>query len=551
MLYKQQLFRAVWQQTHRLVQFPYCSLLIWMLPLLLCSSGESSLIAHDEGLYAWRSRQMLDLGDWVAPWGHAHHKTPGIYWLIAITYKLFGTSEASARLPSMIAGIFSLLIFYEIGNIFLGKKLAWLAAAILSVEFLWLQSCRMVSPDVPMIMLVLLAILSLLKAEIYPKYSSIWIFIGGLSFGLGFLVRSFMIFLPMIALLPYLIGEHRRHRHLAKPMLYLGFAIGLIPTLIWLWFSWWRYGNLTFGELFQFVWDLNSEERNHNGILFYLWNLPLKSFPWFFFSLLGLGVTIYRPLPRYQLILVGFPLVLFAELSLFSTRLPHYALCLYPFIALLASVGLEWLGKIYDMGFIQRKEQRKVLSSFVISAKANLPRNLSYGFGLFSVVLLLASIIALTSLDAYISKYATLAFALGLGWLTLPLVWMGRYHFGQKFLSSRYWVASWLIPCWLTLALAGSLGFLGDYNPEFRVFFQQKAIASILQSHPVYFAQADDKNSILLNFYTPIHGKQVKTISQLPLFSYAWISAPKTTKRPTPYRIIGTVQDYQLIQVLP
>jgi 4-amino-4-deoxy-L-arabinose transferase-like glycosyltransferase len=551
MLHKQQLLQAVWQQIYRLVQFPYCSLLAWILPLLLCNSGESTLMAHDEGFYAWRSRQMLESGDWVAPWGHAHHKTPGIYWLIAATFKLFGISEFSARLPSAIAGIFSLLILYEIGNIVLGKKVAWLAAAILSVEFLWLQSCRLASPDVPMILLVLLAILSLIKAELHLKYTHIWTFIAGVSFGLGFLVRSFMIFLPMMALLPYLIGEHRRHRHLANPIFYLGLAVGLIPTLIWLCFSWWRYGNLSFGELFEFVLALSSEDRNHNGILFYFWNVPLKSFPWFFFSLLGLAVTIHRPLPRYHLILVGFPLVLFAELSFFSTRLSHYALCLYPFIALLAAVGLEWLSRIYDLGFIQRKEKRKVLSSFVISAKKNLPRNLSYGFGIFSIVLLLASIIALTSFDADISKYATLAFTLGSGWLTLPLVWIGRYCFGQKFLTSRYWVASYLIPCWLTLAVAGSLGFLGDYNPQFRVFFQQRAIASILQTHPVYFAQADDKNSILLNFYTPIHGKQVNTISQLPLFSYAWISEPNTEKLSTSYRVIGTLQNYQLIQILP
>jgi len=99
-------------------------------------------MAHDEGLYASRARLMFDSGDWIAPWEKPHHKTPGPYWLIASSYKLLGISDTSARLPSMIAGIFSLWLVYEIGKIMLGKKLAWLAAAILSVEFLWLQYCR-------------------------------------------------------------------------------------------------------------------------------------------------------------------------------------------------------------------------------------------------------------------------------------------------------------------------------------------------------------------------------------------------------------------------
>ncbi|WP_017652251.1 ArnT family glycosyltransferase [Fortiea contorta] len=581
MLHIQKLLQAVGQQIYRLVQFPYGGLLFWILPLLLCNSGDSSLIAHDEGLYAWRSRQMLDSGDWVAPWGNAHHKTPGIYWLIAISYKLFGVSEASARLPSMIAGILCLFILYEIGNIFLGKKVAWLAAAILSVEFLWLQSCRLASPDVPMILLVLFAILAFIKTELSRKYSHIWIFLAGLSFGLGFLLRSFMIFLPMAALLPYLIGEHRRHRHLTNPMFYLGFLTGLIPTLIWLWLSWRRYGHLSFGELFKFVIDLSSEDRNRNGLLFYVWNIPLKSFPWGFFSLLGLGLTIYRPIPRYHLILVGFPLVLFAELSLFSTRLSHYALCLYPFIALLAAVGLEWLSRIYDVawkcgvnnpggdvkfelwrcfGFQSYHNWRYASTSklknttlfyLAISAIRNLPRYLSYAFGVLGVVILLASIVALNSLDVDIKKYAITAAILGIGWLSLPVVWICRFHLQQKVFTSRYWIASWLIPCWLSLAVAGVLGLLGDYNPELRMFFQQRAIASILQTHPVYFAQADDKNSILLNFYTPIHGKRVNNLSEIPVFSYAWISAPKIETLSPNYRIIGSVKNYQLIQVLP
>ncbi|MBD2339833.1 glycosyltransferase family 39 protein [Calothrix sp. FACHB-156] len=600
MSYQIRLFPNIWRQIYLLARLPYLSLLIWLLPLLICNSGQSSLMAHDEGYYAGRARQMFESGDWIAPWGTAHHKTPGSYWLIATAYNLFGVSEFSARLPSAIASILALFILYEIGKIIVGKKVAWLAATILCVEFLWLQSSRLAAPDIPMILLVLLAILSLLKAELHPKYSDLLLFIAGLCFGLGFLTRSFMILLPMVALLPYLITEHRRHHHLANPRLYLGLVVGLIPVLIWLWLSWLRYGYESFGQLLGFVVELGSEDRNHNGILFYFWNIPLKSFPWFFFAILGLFVALRRPIANYQLILVGFPLVLFTELSIFSTRLSHYALGLYPFIALLAAVGLDWLGKIYQStqeargqgaggrgeklliknnasledgeritkiqprGVRLLPDKRKIAQSFAFNpdggnkllswirkAENNLPRNLSYAIGILGILLIAVSIFALITQDAYIRDRTNLGFILGLGWLMVPVVWIAHHRFGQKFLTENYWFASWLIPCWLTLAMAGSLGLLSDYNPTVKAFFQQPAIASILQTHPVSFVQVYDKNSVLLHFYTPIPGQEVDSISQLPAFSYAWIYKPQNSQLSTSYRILATLQEYQLIQILP
>ena len=534
------------------LRFTYFSLLVWILPLLLFNSGHNSLMAHDEGLYASRARLMFDSGDWIAPWEKPHHKTPGPYWLIASSYKLFGISDTSARLPSMIAGIFSLWLVYEIGKIMLGKKLARLAAAILSVEFLWLQYCRLSTPDVPMVFLVLLAIWSLIQTELHPKYRYFWSFLAGLSLGLGFLVRSFMIFLPIIALFPYLIGEHRRHRHLTNPILYLGFFIGLIPTAVWLWLSWLRYGNQSFEELFKFVVQLSSEDRYNNGPLFYIWNIPLIAFPWAFFGILGLFLTLRRPIVRYQLILVGFPLVLFCELSLFTTRFPHYSLCLYPFIAWLASVGLNWLGNIYQIEIPPQlpfqKAKKNILNLF---AKKNLPRNLSYGFGGLGVLLVIASIGVLTWGGSDIRKYATIGLAMGLGWLILPVVWISRYHFGKKFLTSDYWIAGWLIPCWLALATMGSIGLLSDYNPVLRTFLQQSAIASIIQTHPIYFVEIDAKTKVLLNFYFYTRPQPVASISQVPALGYVLIYNDQSPKLSRPHRIIGTGKEYQLIQVLP
>ncbi len=544
MSFKLPKYQLAWQRFRSWIGFPYLTLLFWILPLLLFNSGHSSLMAHDEGLYAWRSRQMFDSGNWINPWSQTHHKTPGPYWLIASSYTLFGISEASVRLPSMILGVLSIFILYEIGKILLNQKIAWLAAAILSLEFLWLQYCRLGTPDVPMIFLVLLAILALLKAELNSQYRYIYSLIVGVCFGIGFLARSFMIFLPMIALFPYLIGEHRRHRHLTNPILYLGFLLGLIPTFIWLWLNFSNYGIDTIEELLEFVFRLGSKVRGNNGILFYLWNVPIKAFPWFFFAIIGIFLTWRRPIYRYQLILVGLPLVLFCEISIFSTRLPHYSLSLYPFIALLAALGLVWLGNV---GFDGKMENQQTTLAYI----NKLPRNLSYGSGVLAILLLLMCSFVFIWGSGEIRKYATVGLALGCGCLILPSVWIGRYRLGKKFLNSNYWLAGWLIPAWLALAVIGSHGFLSDYNPDLRSFLAQPAIAQILQNNSIQFVKVGGKTGVLLDFYTPHHGDDVDTISELPVYSYAWLSPQRATDLSTPHRVLGTVQKHQLIQVLP
>ncbi|MEO1432352.1 MAG: glycosyltransferase family 39 protein [Cyanobacteria bacterium J06633_8] len=593
--------------------FPYLSLLVWMLPLLLFGISNNSLMAHDEGLYAWRSRLMFDSGDWINPWETPHHKTPGFYWLIAIFYSLFGISEISVRLPNLIGSILSLFLVYEIGKILFNKKVAWLASAILSVEFLWLQYSRLGTPDIGMVFLVLLGISSLLKSELNPKHRYIWGLITGLSFSLGFLFRSFMIFLPIIALSPYLILQHRRHKHLANRMLYVGFVLGLVPTVIWLKLSSLRFGGDSFTEIINFVTKLSSSERRNNNWTYYFWNVFILAFPWSLLSFLGAGLLIRNFLfnfngskenfytddklrkanitkeklllfPQFSLInricsqslqflikveyasqfkysrdfsiLICFPLILLIELSTFSTRLSHYSLCLYPFIAFLAAVGLNWLGKIWDKQTREFKIQNIALFSKVdfsplyLSSNLILP-TLSYAFGCLGILMLLAATVVffVSDSDGEIRNYAIVGLVLGLGWLILPLVWIARCRLGKNLITARYWIGAWLLSSWLSLAVTGSLGLLSNYNPDFQAFLQKPEISQTLQNNSINFVDVGGKTGVLINFYTPNHGKRVKEISQITARSYVWIREKQAAQISQPYRVIGEVQKYQLIKL--
>ncbi len=544
--FKSQSLSFHWRAFTQAPIFPYLCLLAWVLPLLLFNSQQTSLMAHDEGLYANRARLMFESGDWIHPWADPHHKTPGPYWLLASAYTLFGIHEFSVRLPNLLLGCGCLFCFYEIGKIIVNSRVAGLATAILSVEFLWLQYCRLGTPDVPMIFLLLVAIWALLRAELHPQHRHLYGLLAGLSFGLGFLMRSFVIFLPMIALLPYLIASRRRHAHWRNPMLYLGFLLGLIPTLIWLQLTSAYYGQNSAVSLLNFLLGLGSENRHGNGPLFYIWNVALTGFPWFFLGLLGIGVLLRHPLPRYQFLVLGLPIVLFLELSLFSTRLPHYSLSLFPFMALLAAIALDWLTTTWDVPQVNGLHP---------DARDRLRRDLSYGMGGLGLLLLVSSLAVLVLRPPLVfshqdySVYAYLTLVLGLSWLILPGVWVLRFRSGKSAITSSHWLAGWLLPAWLSLAVAGQVGLVSNYNPALKTFVEQPAIAQILQNHPVNFIDVGGKTGVLLNFYTPRQGQRYPTAPTLPSRSYAWIKTKQTSQLTQRYQVLGSIKDYQLIQI--
>ena len=373
----------------------------------------------------------------------------------------------------------------------------------------------------------------------------------------------------------------------------------MAPTIIWIRLSSLRFGDDSFTPLINFVTKLGSSERRNNNWTYYFWNVPILAFPWSLFGLLGAGflirkgykynyqserysnqnsprdeygissgkVFLTRTLPediieeefkclKYFSILVGFPLILFIELSIFSTRLSHYSLCLYPFIALLAAVGLNWLGKIWNQQTEEFKIQNiPLLSKFALRplyiSSSRIFQTLSYTFGILGIILLLTGAIVFFASDSggEIRNYAIIGLVLGLGWLSLPLIWIARCRFGKNIVTARYWIGAWLISSWLSLAVTGSNGLLSNYNPDFQAFLQQPEISQTLKNYPINFVDVGGKAGVLINFYTPKHGKRIKIneLSQLSASSYAWIPQTQASEISQPHRVIGEVQKYQLI----
>ena len=561
-------------------RYPSLFLVFWVVPLLLVQSTQQSFMAHDEGIYASQAKTILDSGDWIRPGEFNYDRTIGIQWIIALCFQIFGQSEGTARLPSIIAALVGVLLTYHIGTIIFKPAIGFTAALILAVTPLWAQYSRLATQDMVLVSLELLSIWALLQGEQipkeHPKQRSYWTAIAGFGLGFGFFIKGFMVVPVVIALLPYFIAGQRRHRYLTTPTLYLGAGLGLLPMILWLWLSVQRYGDLPLVGLFGKLFFLSQETFNRNGPLFYLWNIPVNSLPWIFFSLVGLGLLVRemgasqddRFLTRFQgkwfWICLGYPGLLFIELMVFKTRTRYYPLQLTPFLALLAAIALEALHHRYQRMISVPNPQHRPFPWISV---------LSYGCAAIAALLIVAGVglnLSLLGLNPLggdpVKFYGQVALGLGVGWLLVPLsFWWGKYQndrfADRSLLAGRLWQRGWLVGPWLAIALLGLTGLWGDYNPDLKAFLRQPEIVEILDHHPIHQVKAetpleinDRKTALLLEFYVPEKGAVVDTITALSPSDYAWLQPgapplpPSVNGNGSP-QVLGSVRGWQLIQV--
>src|SRR5438876_10836615 len=93
------------------------------LVLLLCLAallfflglGSLGLTDRDEGRNAEAGREMFETGDWISPtfnYEPRYAKPVFLYWLMSLSYRLFGVNEFAARLPSALFGVALILLQY-------------------------------------------------------------------------------------------------------------------------------------------------------------------------------------------------------------------------------------------------------------------------------------------------------------------------------------------------------------------------------------------------------------------------------------------------------
>src|SRR3989441_3949109 len=87
--------------------------------LPVATIGRGDLYSQTEGQYAGAAREMVETHQWLLPTNEGIprlQKPPLLYWLIIVSFKLFGINVAAARLPSALAVVASVALIFLIGE---------------------------------------------------------------------------------------------------------------------------------------------------------------------------------------------------------------------------------------------------------------------------------------------------------------------------------------------------------------------------------------------------------------------------------------------------
>ncbi len=314
--------------------------------LFFIGLGRLPLIDPDEGRNAEVAREMISLDDWITP----HYDTlpyldkPAVFfWLVAGSFRVFGLSEAAARLPSALAALATVLLIWMLGRRMFTERSAWIAGIIFATSPLAMVFARVVIFDMTLTFLVALTLAAfwLSSTAGRPRHDLDCLMFA--AAGLATITKGPVGFvLPLLTILVYAAAQQKFSdmKRLAWPPGILIFLAVSLP-----WFIAVSIRNPDFPR--YAFWDesvlrFTTAHAHRGGSMFYYIPVFLVGFlPWSF-PLLVAGVNHIRSWKRLrdasaapQAFLLAWAMVTFVFFSISHSKLPAYFLPAVPALALL------------------------------------------------------------------------------------------------------------------------------------------------------------------------------------------------------------------------
>ena len=248
--------------------------------------GVSSIWDANEAFYAQTPREMMETGDYVTPSFNFQlrmNKPVLSYWNVAASYRLFGISEWSERLPIALGALVIIGTAFGLGRLLAGTFGGLLAALVLATSPRLLLLARRIIIDVHITMWMGLVLLCFALAETRPQRRRLYLCLMYVAAGFGVLTKGpVAVFLPAVVFFIYLASQ-KRLGDLRHMMLPTGAVISLAIVVPWYYLLYrehgWEYiGSFIFGEnLGRYAEAVGEQSR---GLLFYIPVMLADLFPW-------------------------------------------------------------------------------------------------------------------------------------------------------------------------------------------------------------------------------------------------------------------------------
>jgi 4-amino-4-deoxy-L-arabinose transferase-like glycosyltransferase len=163
-----------------------------------------ALTDPDETFYGQTAKEMLLKGEWLTPtlYGKPQFEKPiFFYWLIEISYKIFGINEFAVRFPCALFGFLGLVGIYLLGRLLFNNRVGIFSAVALATSLEYLVLSIGCVTDMTLFTLLLFGVLFFFYGQIRKKdyfylLSSAAFALATLTKGpIGLLLPAFIIFL--------------------------------------------------------------------------------------------------------------------------------------------------------------------------------------------------------------------------------------------------------------------------------------------------------------------------------------------------------------------
>lgn len=390
--------------------------------LTLPNLGAHTLWDMDEGVNAEAAREMLESGNWVTPTFNYELRTAkpaGLYWFVALSYQAVGVCEFAARLPSVLFGLGSVLLTYELARRLFSPSTGLLSALVLASSAEFCLISHAVTPDPPLLFFTLL---TLTLYRFGSEGDRRWWFVPvGAACGLAVLVKGPVgLALPGLIVLSHLAWTRRLGALWDRRVLY-GAVVFLMVAGPW-------YGMVTLetkGKWLQVFFlqenllRFSAPADGHRGgpyyhvllllLLFGPWSVYLPAAAWYAVRDArrpDAGGTDARDTYRF---LVAWALAVLVVFSVAATKLPNYVLPLYPAVAILT-------GRFLD----RWRQELLAVPGWVVSTAVGATGVIGLGMGVGGAVYACRPASSPLAQNGF-NPSATIAMAIGVG-LVAPVV---------------------------------------------------------------------------------------------------------------------------------
>jgi 4-amino-4-deoxy-L-arabinose transferase-like glycosyltransferase len=341
---------------------PYLLLAILCLCLYLPGIAAIPVLDRDEARFAQASRQMLETGDFlrIRFQDEARNNKPaGIYWLQAASVAALSTPQSTAiwpyRLPSSLGATLAVLLTFGFGRALLrehgaardGARTALIAAVLLAAALGVVAEAHIAKTDAALLAAVVAGQGALGLCYVRWRSGDTIGWAIAASFWLAQIVAIFLKgpvepALAAVTAGALAIGD-RDARWLRGLRLVPGMIVTILAVAPWL-YAMQRAtaGGFIAGSLgHDFLSKLLGAQESHGAPPFYYLTLAMLTF---WPGSLYLAPALLSGWHRYEQPVVRFLLAwivpAWVVLELVPTKLPHYALPLYPALALLAAATM-------------------------------------------------------------------------------------------------------------------------------------------------------------------------------------------------------------------